>query len=240
MRPSVYLVAIGGPSLLGKTSITQSLRSVLPAATIVHQDDFYFPTPQLPIDKETGYQNWDCSDAIDFDRLLLYLKLLKENGLADASIPSREPPLLLALGKHQIAEFRDILHRLKIGRDVCDCNVTIVLVDGFMLLNEPRIRNLFDVRLFVYASRRTLYKRRTERGTYITDVGDWEDPPDYFDKIVWPSYESSHGFLFDSRDPDKTINSAVTENLRIVPLSSESTSIQKLVSQALDVIIKSY
>lgn len=80
-RPSVYLKAVGEPSLVGNTFITQCLRSVLPTAAIVHQDDFYFPTLPLPIDEVTDNQNLDCSDSIDSDRLLLYLKVFQENGL---------------------------------------------------------------------------------------------------------------------------------------------------------------
>ena len=38
--------------------------------------------------------------------------------------------------------------------------------------------------------------RREARNGYVTLEGFWEDPPDYFDKIVWPNYVEEHHCLF--------------------------------------------
>ena len=64
----VILVALGGASSSGKTTVAKALKLLIPSSVLIHLDDFYFTDSDIPIDPETGYQNWDCPEAIDFDR----------------------------------------------------------------------------------------------------------------------------------------------------------------------------
>lgn len=36
----------------------------------------------------------------------------------------------------------------------------------------------------------------------MTSEGIWEDPPGYFDKIVWPNYVEDHQWMFELGDVD--------------------------------------
>ena len=56
----VILVALGGASSSGKTTVAKALKLLIPSSVLIHLDDFYFTDSDIPIDPETGYQNWDC------------------------------------------------------------------------------------------------------------------------------------------------------------------------------------
>ncbi|KAG1169336.1 hypothetical protein G6F70_006462 [Rhizopus microsporus] len=75
----VYTIGVGGPSCSGKTTITRILKRILKNVTVIYQDDFYKPDKEIPIDKETQLANWDCPEAIEFDRLLDVLSFAKKN-----------------------------------------------------------------------------------------------------------------------------------------------------------------
>lgn len=238
-QESVIIVAIGGPSLLGKTTVAHALQEVLSHAYLVHQDDFYFPEADLPIDKATGYANWDCREAIDFARFEKYLGDVRSAGINKLDpIVSREPPLARSLLKSEVLELEDRIAKLNLGKRLLNKETSVLLVDGFMLLDTQHLRDLFDVCVFVYADEQTLHKRRIERGAYPTDCGEWVDPPDYFETIVWPLYKSTHSQFFKNKDPNDLIDEQVTAETGIVPVHSDQNSpLFLVVSTALEAIL---
>lgn len=236
---SIIIVAIGGPSLLGKTTVAQALQKVLSTAYLVHQDDFYFPEADLPIDQATGYANWDCREAIDFAKFGKYLKDVRSTGINTLDpIVTREPPLTLNLDETDVAELEHRVSALELGKRLSRTETSILLVDGFMLLDTQELRDLFDVCIFVYADEHTLHKRRIERGAYPTDCGEWTDPPDYFETIVWPLYKRTHFQFFKNENPNDLIDENVMAEIGVVPIhSSQSSPLFLVVSTALDAIL---
>ena len=80
--------------------------------------------------------------------------------------------------------------------------IAVLLVEGFLLYYSAVVRKLLDIRLFIRIPRDTMHKRRTERANYILDNGEvWQDPPFYFDQIVWPAYLEAHAGMFEHGDP---------------------------------------
>ncbi|KAJ1678670.1 ribosylnicotinamide kinase [Spiromyces aspiralis] len=81
--------------------------------------------------------------------------------------------------------------------------VKIVLVDGILLFNDPpvggdpavNIRDECDVALFLVADYCVLKQRRETRSAYKTKEGVWQDPPGYFEQLVWPNYLKYHANL---------------------------------------------
>ncbi|RKO95621.1 hypothetical protein CAUPRSCDRAFT_12679, partial [Caulochytrium protostelioides] len=63
-----------------------------------------------------------------------------------------------------------------------------VIVDGFLIYDDPAVYEQLDVCLFLHASQRTLAERRAARTGYVTTEGFWQDPPGYFEHVVWPNY----------------------------------------------------
>jgi nicotinamide/nicotinate riboside kinase len=65
-------------------------------------------------------------------------------------------------------------------------------------------------------------------------VGFWEDPPEYFDKIVWKSYIKDHQHLFENND----INGHVREDklLNIQTPAQIDLNMQELLMWAMGLI----
>jgi nicotinamide/nicotinate riboside kinase len=48
-------------------------------------------------------------------------------------------------------------------------------------------------------------------------IGFWEDPPEYFDKIVWKSYVKDHQHLFENDDVSSSLREDKSLNLQTPP-----------------------
>ncbi|KAF9404037.1 ribosylnicotinamide kinase [Mortierella sp. AD011] len=193
VHPNVITIGLSGPSSGGKTTTSRYLRSILPNSTIIHQDDFYLPEDQLPIDPKTGHANWDCPEAIDFDSLISTLTFVKEHGKFPDGFDSLEdknpvgsetssdpiPDQVLESWREQIMD--------QIPQDKRP-HTKFVIIDGFILYVNERLRKTIDVKFYLSASYQILKERRESRKGYATLEGYWVDPPGYFDDIVWPNY----------------------------------------------------
>lgn len=234
---NVILVAFGGPSSSGKTTVAKTLAALLPHVTLIHQDDFYLADSQIPIDKASGYQDWDCPEALNFDKFKKYLTVLK-NGEGEPPIDSIQPDDLdLKLLSNGIEAIKTIVkeHETKFNNGK---QKHIYFIDGFMLFHDPEITNLFDVKLFFHASFATLKRRREARSGYNTVEGFWTDPPEYFEKIVWPAFESSHKYLFTNNDVEGQLNPKVAAQYKIHDVKNEDgCKLIDLVTSALNIII---
>ncbi|KAG0227055.1 ribosylnicotinamide kinase [Actinomortierella wolfii] len=201
MAPARNIVVVGlsGPSSGGKTTISRYLRSILPNSVILHQDDFYIAESDLPIDPRTGLANWDCAEAIDFKAMAEVLDHLKEHyGQFPEGFASKEDLNLVGAKEHgepiapQVLDvFKSTLqeaiaHRKLLNKTSED--PVFLIVDGFLLYVDERLRNSIDIRLFMTAPYNVLKERRESRKGYVTMEGYWEDPPGYFDDVVWPNY----------------------------------------------------
>ena len=71
----------------------------------------------------------------------------------------------------------------------------LVIVEGFLLFGRSvpaALRDVFDVKVLLRASYGDAKGRRERRNGYVTLEGFWQDPPGYFDKVVWPNYLEEH------------------------------------------------
>jgi nicotinamide/nicotinate riboside kinase len=59
MPPRLVIVAIGGPTCSGKTTLAKHLQRILPNATSLFQDDFSPPSEEVPWNEKYGVQDWD-------------------------------------------------------------------------------------------------------------------------------------------------------------------------------------
>jgi uridine kinase len=100
-------------------------------------------------------------------------------------------------------------------------------VDGFLIYHKKELIDLFDLKFFTTASYDALNGRRKQRQSYITNTGDWQDPPNYFEDVVYPSYLKYNKHILEGKvDCDwHTFN-------------SDSKSIEQIVVEAIDVISK--
>ncbi|KAI5954510.1 NRK1 [Candida jiufengensis] len=233
----IVLIAFGGPSSSGKTTVAKTLQALLPKHTnIVHLDDFYLTDSKIPIDPKTGYQNWDCPEALDFDKFKKYLVDLKSGKLNDQIESIQPKDLNLNLNEQETSEIR---HIIETNNDQFQ-NKQLVFVDGFMLFHDFEIIKLFDIDLIFHASFNTLKSRREARAGYNTAEGFWVDPPNYFELIVWPAYEKSHKHLFIDDDIDNRLKPEIIEKFNIKEMDNDQgTSLFDLTSKSLNFILDS-
>ncbi|KAK3806000.1 MAG: P-loop containing nucleoside triphosphate hydrolase protein [Linnemannia elongata] len=188
----VITIGLSGPSSGGKTTVSRYLRKILPNSTIVHQDDFYKPEALLPLDPKTGLANWDCPEAIDFQSLIKTLHHVKEHGEFPEGFDSLEDKNPIGSKENSTPIPQNVLDSLRdrIMAEVSEGSGTtkFVILDGFILYVDEQLRNTIDVKFFLTAPYQVLKDRRESRKGYATLEGYWEDPPGYFDDIVWPNY----------------------------------------------------
>ncbi|CAG8524715.1 25097_t:CDS:2 [Cetraspora pellucida] len=195
----IVTIGIGGASCSGKTTLAKWLLKILPNCTLFYQDDFFKLEKDLPIDPTTKYINWDCPEAINFPLFLSTLEKLHQTGSLPATFVSNEVKNvhkdIKGSGLDELVKQLSLRVNEALNASAGDDKNNgwhFVLVDGFLLYYDPEVIKELDVRLFVKADRDTLKKRREERAGYITVEGYAIDPPDYFDKIVWPNYVELH------------------------------------------------
>lgn len=230
----VLLVALGGASSSGKTTVAKALKLLIPSSVLIHLDDFYFTDSDIPVDPETGYQNWDCPQAIDFDRFTECLQNLKKGVFTSVkSIEPSESDLKL-LKEEEIHFAKEITNNSQKF-----VKKKIVLVDGFMLFHDPNIIKLFDIKLFFHAPFDTLKSRREARKGYTTAEGFWVDPPNYFSEIVWPAYVKSHAYLYQEEKVDSNeLNQQIVQRYDLVDVdNNDTTRLYALVETSLSSII---
>ena len=89
-----------------------------------------------------------------------------------------------------------------------------IIVDGFLLFGESvrhTSSSIFDFRVLLRARYEDAKRRRESRNGYVTLEGFWQDPPGYFDKIVWPNFVEEHGWMFRGKDVEGDVERSTTD-----------------------------
>lgn len=203
LKKRVIFVGVGGASCSGKTTLAKHLRSVLPGSFIIHQDDFAPPEQLVPVHPTLNVQDWDDPEgAIEWPRMVNFLRRVRREGKLGDDHKSHDGlnkqtllPVLEQSLNHWRAYFTQIQQK---AAEEEQTEIIWALVDGFLLYWHPEL----DVRIFLRVTYDTLKKRRNERFGYHTAVqfssegSLWQDPPGYWDDIVWPAYLKAHKHIF--------------------------------------------
>ncbi|KAI5819743.1 P-loop containing nucleoside triphosphate hydrolase protein [Pyronema omphalodes] len=232
---STFTLLLSGLSSSGKTTITNHLRNLLcPDNTIIlHEDDFFYPDSKIPL-TDHGVQNWDCPEAIDWVEFLRVLRFVKVAGRMPVGFRS------VIEGAEEVVEKdeeekgdngdngdgkkkekeglvrREILEEL---RSLLEkeglMGEKIVIVEGFLMFQKDSVVDKeADAKILLRVDRETAKKRREKRG-YLTIEGYWQDPPGYFDDIVWPNYVKAHEHLFENGQVEQELNEEARTERRI-------------------------
>ncbi|PVF94935.1 P-loop containing nucleoside triphosphate hydrolase protein [Serendipita vermifera] len=209
----VILIGVGGASCSGKTTLAKHLRSVLRGSFIVHQDDFAPPEELIPMHPVHPVQDWDDPEgAIDWLRLASFLQQVKTEGVIPTSHISHDAlnkQTEVPIDKEVLLKWTSIFDDMKGKAREEGVELVWGLVDGFLLYWHPGVIHELDVRLFLRVSYETLKERRNNRTGYYTAVQSspegsfWQDPPEYWDNIVWPAYVKAHERIFEGGDVDR-------------------------------------
>ncbi|KAH9979098.1 P-loop containing nucleoside triphosphate hydrolase protein [Lactifluus volemus] len=204
-KARVILVAIGGATCSGKTTLAKHLRNILPGSFIIHQDDFAPPEATLPIHPTLG-QDWDtAATAIDWPRLRAFLRTIKriaripeDHSSHDHLNEQKHVPLDEVVAARCKAEITKAQEEIEAASGT---RVVWGLVDGFLLYWDQEIVDTFDTKVFLRVPYDVLKERRSERSGYATAEGAfWKDPPGYFEQLVYPAYLDAHRSMFTDGD----------------------------------------
>jgi len=125
------LIGIGGPSGSGKTSVAQNLNGILGSdeVLILAEDNYYNDLSHIPT-TSGGLKNFDHPDAVDHELLGNHLKDL----LAGKKVKS---PL------YDFREYKRQEKTLVLGPH------RIIVLEGILILHDPQIRSLMDIKVYV-------------------------------------------------------------------------------------------
>lgn len=152
-------IGIAGGTGCGKTTVVNQIIEQLPVEEVgvISQDSYYKDLSHLNYD-ERSQINFDHPSAIDFDLLHEHLEKLK-NGDTIAQ---------------PVYSFKE--HN-RTGDSVPTPPRKVMIVEGILILTNPEIRELFDIKIFVHADSderliRRLKRDINERGRDLKEVLD--------------------------------------------------------------------
>jgi uridine kinase len=153
----MLIIGIAGGTGSGKTTVVHQIMNELPETEVgvLSQDSYYKDNNKLSFE-ERALVNFDHPRAIDFELLVQHLKDLKEGKTIEQPVYS--------FITHNRTDDTIITHPRK-----------VMIVEGILILVNPELRDLFDVKVFVHADSderliRRLKRDIAERGRDMEEV----------------------------------------------------------------------
>jgi uridine kinase len=142
-----FIVGIAGGSGSGKSTVARHVAQALRAESVafIDMDAYYVNFAHLSLD-ERRKVNWDHPDAFDWPLLVSHLERL-------AAGESIDKPVY------------DFVTHSRRDTTVAVPSARVIVVDGILLFNDPRVRDLCDVKIFVDADADLRLIRRIRRDT---------------------------------------------------------------------------
>jgi uridine kinase len=153
----MLIVGIAGGTGSGKTTVVRKVMEVLPEdeVIVIPQDSYYRDNGNISLEERQEI-NFDHPDSVEFGLLINHLEQLKEGNPIEMPIYSY---LTCLRAKETIT--------LKPAR--------VVLVEGILILSDPGLRNILDIKVFVDADAddrlgRVIQRDIIERGRSVLKV----------------------------------------------------------------------
>ena len=153
----MLIIGIAGGTGCGKTTVVNQILNELPEGEVgvISQDSNYKDTSHLSYNERIKI-NFDHPRSIDFDLLTDHMRDLKNDN------PINQP--VYSFVKHNRTEDTVLTHPRK-----------VMIVEGILILTNPELRELFDIKIFVHADSderliRRLKRDIAERGRDLDEV----------------------------------------------------------------------
>lgn len=153
----MLIIGIAGGTGSGKTTVVQQIMNELPHTEvgIISQDSYYKGSNSLSY-KERSKTNFDHPRSLDFELLVSHLRELKAGKIINQPVYS--------FVTHNRTD------------DTIKTNPRkVIIVEGILILSNPELRDLFDIKIFVHADSderliRRLKRDISERGRDMEEV----------------------------------------------------------------------
>lgn len=153
----MLVIGIAGGTGSGKSTVVQKLRELLHEEIVVIPQDAYYKDCSHLSPEEKAVQNFDHPDSIDFDLLIEHLNELKAGRAVEQPVYS------------YITCSRSKTETVKVKP------AHIIVVEGLLIFTCERLRNMFDIKIFVDADSddrlsRVIARDIVERGKSVEQV----------------------------------------------------------------------
>lgn len=153
----MLIIGIAGGTGSGKTTVVQQIMEELPNTEvgIISQDSYYKESLSLSYEERSKI-NFDHPRSLDFELLIAHLKELKAGNTINQPVYS--------FVTHNRTSDTIITNPRK-----------VIIVEGILILSNPELRDLFDIKVFVHADSderliRRLKRDIAERGRDMEEV----------------------------------------------------------------------
>jgi len=153
----MLIIGIAGGTGCGKTTVVDQILNELPEGEVgvITQDSYYRDTSHLSYDERIKI-NFDHPRSIDFELLENHLKELRKGNAIEQPVYS--------FVKHN-----------RTGDTVKTHPRKVMIVEGILILTNPELREMFDIKIFVHADSderliRRLKRDICERGRDLDEV----------------------------------------------------------------------
>lgn len=153
----MLIIGIAGGTGGGKTTVVNTIVDELQheEVAVISQDSYYRETSELSYDERTQI-NFDHPQSIDFDLLVSHLKELKKGNSIEQPVYS-------------------FVDHNRTGKTITTIPKKVMIVEGILILTNPKLRKMCDIKIFVHADSderliRRLKRDINERGRDIDEV----------------------------------------------------------------------
>ena len=141
----MLIIGIAGGTGCGKTTVVNQIVNELPkdVVGVISQDSYYNDLSHMT-KEERSKVNFDHPNSIDFDLLIKHLNELTENK------PIQKPVY-------------SFVEETRLNETILTEPKKVMIVEGILVLSNPKVRDLFDIKIFVHADSDERLIRRLQR-----------------------------------------------------------------------------
>src|SRR5690606_6580309 len=141
----MLILGIAGGTGCGKTTVVNQIVGQLPEneVGVISQDSYYNDLSHMER-KEREKVNFDHPNSIDFDLLIAHIEQLREGKAIETPIYS-------------------FVEERRLDETIPTPPRKVMIVEGILVLSNPRLRDLFDIKIFVHADSDERLIRRLQR-----------------------------------------------------------------------------
>ncbi len=155
---SCIMIGVAGGSGSGKSTFTNRLKDAFgDRVTVIYHDNYYKSNDGVPFEIRQR-ENYDHPSAFETDLLIRHLKALRRGERVQCPV-------------YNYSEHNRTRETIELAPS------RIIIVEGILVLENPELRSLFDIKVYVEADAderiiRRIIRDVTERGRHVEDISE--------------------------------------------------------------------